>query len=240
MGGKKDYFEGFDDISIESQEFLSKSVEFFERCGFIEFLLKQGLKARFEGLNGASFRMKDKVAVFDPDELDRELKFSKKFGAMMAVPGKPSPLLDIRLNLVIGHGLAHQILPLLKSDFRERIAALYAEKTQSCNHSSGESNKNVELLKPQEMPERHFVSSWARTDLAQYWAESFACFGRKDSKSMLEKIDAAMYSALREFFLHPENYMCSSCASSILEIRSANAISAETVNELLRYHGEDE
>jgi hypothetical protein len=90
-----------------------------------------------------------------------------------------------------------------------------------------------ELLTPQQVPERLFISGYARSSKHEYWAECVAAFSVKDSRDYLKKLDPPIYEVLNEVITKPENVVRRVFHDTILELQSSLRVGGELHSNLI-------
>ena len=223
------YFEGFSELNSDAQKYLEATLSFFDKCGFVGLLIKYGKHARLDDLGERLSIQENDYSVFDRNQFEREIAFFQKFGAFMAVPNKKAPLIEVRLNLVVAHEMAHQIQMLVEEKWLDQFVNMYNERHQTCEHTVGV----PELIMPYELEKRHFVTAYARLSPWEFFAESFCCFAVRDAHIKLRSIDFEVYEHLCELFHSPEKMFEMPWKMTLASIRAFHKVDRESVLNLL-------
>ena len=121
---------------------------------------------------------------------------------------------EVRLNLVVAHEFGHQLEFVLSQATQEKILEIYDKRNANCErlHPHPRTYEGQsELLTPQQVEKRHFISGYSRSSMHEYFAEAVAAFSVKASREALAELDPAMYQLLRELVFNPEKMMSILC-----------------------------
>lgn len=223
------YFEGFSKLNVDAQQYLKTTLSFFDKCGFVGLLIKYGKHARLEALGERLSWQDNDYSVVDRVQFEREIVFFQKFGAFMAIPNVQKPLIEVRLNLVVAHEMAHQIQMLLQEKWLDKFVKLYNERQQVCTHSVG----MPELILPEELEQRHFITAYARLSPWEFFAESFCCFAVRDAHLELRAIDSEVHEHLCELFHSPERVIEMPWKMTLASMRAFHKVDKDLVLKLL-------
>jgi hypothetical protein len=91
----------------------------------------------------------------------------------------------------------------------------------------------AEVLTPQQVHQRVFISGYARTSMHEYWAECVAAFSVRDSRKMLKELDPAAYAILREVVTNPAKMIRPVFREQIMDLQTSLRIGGEYTEELL-------
>jgi hypothetical protein len=223
------YFEGFSELNSNAQKYLETTLSFFDKCGFIGLLVKYGKHARLDDLGERLSIQENDYSVFDRTQFEREIAFFQKFGAFMAIPNVQKPLIEVRLNLVVAHEMAHQIQMLVQEKWLDQFVNLYNERHQACKHTVG----MRELIVPAELDRRHFITGYASLSPWEFFAESFCCFAVRDAHLKLRALDRDVHEHLCELFHSPENMFEMPWNMTLASMRAFHKVDKESVLKLL-------
>ena len=229
-----EYFVDISKMDSETQQYMSKTLSFYEQTGILELLVQSNKRGKLAGneiRNGKSAWQEGNFAVHNLGELERETKFYGKFGGLMAIPSSRIPLIEVRVNLIVAHELAHQLQDYLSSELVDRLKLIFEATLSACKHESTENQSEVVL--DHDVASRHFVSGYARTGFWEYWAECFACFADQGAMKALKETQAEAYDLLCQLFLHPEVHLQPEAGQELALIREKHSINVETVKSLL-------
>ena len=222
------YFEDIDRINAPQKKYVFETMKIFAQSGLLHVVRRSegtaGLGNVKHGASGVTGVRTGKVTL-DREEFEREVQFFKKFGALMAVPSRCKPLIEVRINMVVAHEYGHQLEFCLTQAMQELIDDIYERRLIACDRLHPvpeEAGTLSELIEPSQVDERVFVSGYARSSRHEYFAESVAAFAVKESRDALRKIDPEMYVILHDVMLKPEKEM------STLEGKRDNILNLQT------------
>jgi len=233
------YFENFDGLTGIQKKYVIASLKLWAACGLLQIVRKSegtaGLGNVKHGASGVT-GVRTGCVTLDKEEFEKEIMLSKRFGPVAVVANKLKPYLEVRLNQVVSHEYGHQLEFVLSQSVQERINDLYQKKFSRSNklhplpaHYEGQS----ELLLPQQIDDRIFVSGYSRASSHEYWAECTAAFSVKESRDVLKKIDPAMYELLQELLLNPETMVSPLWADTIIDLQASLCLGGELTDDLL-------
>ena len=90
-----------------------------------------------------------------------------------------------------------------------------------------------ELLRPEYVPNRMFVSGYAKASKFEYWAESVAAFSVPEGRRLLRELDPGIHKILTEIVFHPETAFTAVLSESILDLQASLRTGGEFKEDLL-------
>jgi len=233
------YFENFDGLSTAQKKYVLESMGLWSSCGLLQVVRKsEGTAALGNVKHGASgvTGVRTGYVTLDKEEFEKEVTLSKRYGTLFVVATRIKPYLEVRLNQVVSHEYGHQLEFVLSQATQDSIVNLYQKRLAKCEklHPLPSSYEGLsELLKPQEVEERVFISGYSRTSMHEYWAECAAAFSVKESRDVLKKIDKPMYELLEQLVLNPEKMLRPVFVDTILDLQASLRAGGELTSELL-------
>lgn len=233
------YFENFDALNTAQKKYVLASLSLWARSGLLQVVRKsEGTAALGNVKHGASgvTGVRTGYVTLDREEFEKEIVLSKRFGALAVVATRVRPYVEVRLNQVVSHEYGHQLEFILSQAAQERITKFYEQrlsKSQRLHPIPGEYEGLSELLMPQQVNERVFISGYSRSSMHEYWAESTAAFSVKESRLLLKQIDAPMYELLVELLFHPEKMVRPVFVDTILDLQASLRAGGELTEDLL-------
>ena len=233
------YFENFDGLSSPQKKFVLESLGLWARCGLLQVVRKsEGTAALGNVKHGASgvTGVRTGYVTLDKDEFEKEITLSKRYGAIAVVATRIRPYLEVRLNQVVSHEYGHQLEFILSQAAQDRITSLYQQRISKCDklHPLPNDYEGLsELLMPQHVTERDFISGYARTSMHEYWAECTAAFSVAESRDVLKQLDPEMYNLLHELVFNPDKMVRPVFVDSIVDLQVSLRVGGELTNELL-------
>ncbi len=233
------YFQEFDQLTGPQKKYVIESLNLWSACGLLQVVRKSegncmlgNIKHGAAGVTG----VRSGYVTLDRDEFVKEIDLFRNFGALAVAPGKSKPWLEVRANLVVAHEFGHQVEFCLSQAVQERVREIYENLHKRCERvhrlPAGYDGMS-ELLEPQQVHNRHFVSGYARTSHHEYWAECLAVFSVKDGRDKLKTVDPAIYEVLRELVLAPQNLIRRVFHDTIIDLQASLKLGAEFSADLL-------
>jgi hypothetical protein len=173
----------------------------------------------------------------DKEEFEKEIALSKRFGDLATAAIAIKPYLEVRLNQVVAHEFGHQLEFELSAATQKKIESFYEAKLVNCEHSHPKPRGYdglCEVLLPQQVNNRVFISGYCRTSVHEYWAESVAAFSSNQARQELKKIDEPMYELLLQLIQEPEKLIRPVFVDFILSLQASLRVAGE-LTEQLRY-----
>lgn len=229
------YFDNLANLEPSLIRYVENNLKLWEECGLVELVAEiVGMRARIDTEHKQRFQVENLYALLGETGLDDEKRFFERWGAFAVVrPPKVAdpPLMEVRLNLVVAHMFANQLFRLLSDSFIEQINSRFEEKLETCQHR--ESANHSELFATgQEIQQRHFVSSHARTEDHEYWEECVSAFSVKQSRIALRDLDPQMHQLLVSFVREPENYLKPPLDVAFKKLRATRIINPSSFDYL--------
>ena len=233
------YFAEFDKLKTAQKKYVCESMNIWAASGVLQVVRKSegncmlgNVKHGAAGVTG----VRTGYVTLDREEFEKEITLYAKFGSSAVVSTRLKPFLEVRINLVVAHEFGHQLEFCLSQATQEKIRDLYEARVRLCDSKHPlppEYEGLSELLTPQQVPERLFISGYARSSKHEYWAECVAAFSVKDSRDYLKKLDPPIYEVLNEVITKPENVVRRVFHDTILELQSSLRVGGELHSNLI-------
>ncbi|HEY9678564.1 MAG TPA: hypothetical protein V6C76_11175 [Drouetiella sp.] len=233
------YFAEFDKLKTAQKKYVCESMNLWAASGILQVVRKSegncmlgNVKHGAAGVTG----VRTGYVTLDREEFEKEIVLFAKFGSSAVVSTRWRPYLEVRINLVVAHEFGHQLEFCLSQATQNRIRDLYEARLKQCDKVHplpAEYEGYSELLTPQQVPQRMFISGYARSSKHEYWAECVAAFSVKDSREFLKKLDPEIYEILREVILSPEQVMRRVFYDNLMELQSSLRVGNELTDSLL-------
>ena len=233
------YFENFDGLTAAQKRFVQESLRVWSSCGLLQVVRKsEGTAALGNVKHGASgvTGVRTGYVTLDREEFEKEITLSKRFGALAVVATRVRPYVEVRLNQVVSHEYGHQLEFILSQATQDKITNLYHKRLSQCEkmHPLPNEYEGVsELLMPQQVGQRCFISGYARTSMHEYWAECAAAFSIKESRAVLRQLDPAMYELLDELVFNPDRMLRPVFVETIIDLQASLRVGEELQDDLL-------
>ncbi|MBS1956658.1 MAG: hypothetical protein JST89_20895 [Cyanobacteria bacterium SZAS-4] len=233
------YFAEFDKLKTAQKKYVCESMNIWAASGVLQVVRKSegncmlgNVKHGAAGVTG----VRTGYVTLDREEFEKEITLFAKFGSSAVVSTRFKPYLEVRINLVVAHEFGHQLEFCLSQATQNKIRDLYDARVKLCDtkHPLPPEYEGLsELLTPQQVPERLFISGYARSSKHEYWAECVAAFSVKDSRDYLKKLDPEIYEILLEVVTKPENVMRRVFYDNVLELQSSLRVGNELTANLI-------
>jgi hypothetical protein len=200
------YFEGFDRLPSEQQEYIADSLGLWVTAGYVDVLINHKMTAKI----GQSFDRTRRRVILDQDEFAVEFSLFRKLGPLARVNARTPGFFEARLNLAVAHEMGHQIYLMLSPDAKTRIETLHKNRVEQCDrmHPFPDGYEgNSELVTADQVNERVFLTGYSRSSPEEYFAESFAAFSMKSSREKLKAIDAEIFDMVRGLVYSPNELL---------------------------------
>jgi hypothetical protein len=233
------YFENFDGLNTTQKKYVLSSLSLWAKCGLLQIVRKsEGTAALGNVKHGASgvTGVRTGYVTLDKEEFEKEIVLSKKFGALAVVATRIRPYIEVRLNQVVSHEYGHQLEFILSQATQDTITDLYQKRLSASNklHPVPEEYEGQsELLMPQKVSERVFISGYAKSSMHEYWAECTAAFSVKESRELLKQLDPSMHKLLVDLTFTPEKMVRPVFIDSILDLQASLRAGGELTDGLL-------
>ncbi|HEY9792642.1 MAG TPA: hypothetical protein V6D22_19735 [Candidatus Obscuribacterales bacterium] len=237
-GELSNYFQGFDQLPPEQQNYIAESLALWVAAGYIDVLINNKMSAKVGRVNhGGSLADRDNRCVtLCGEELQTELMLFQKFGPLAKIPSRTKGFVEARLNLVAAHEMAHQIYTLLSPDTRAQIDAMHRNRVQRCDqiHPLPDGyDGNAELVTEVQLIERVFLSGYSRSSPEEYFAESLAAFSIKSSREKLKAIDAEIFELMHRLVFEANEMLDSKWHEQIARSQAERKRRQELTDTLL-------
>jgi hypothetical protein len=233
------YFQDFDRLSMLQKKYVVDSMQIWASSGILQVVRKsEGNAALGNVKHGAAgvTRVRTGMVDLDVEEFDRDIDLFKRFGALAVVSTRIQPYVEVRINLVVSHEFGHQLQFCLSQALQDRIDELYRARLKRSIKMCPTPNAyegGSELLRPEYVPNRMFVSGYAKASKFEYWAESVAAFSVPEGRRLLRELDPAIHKILTEVVFHPETAFTAVLSESILDLQSSLRVGGEFKEDLL-------
>jgi len=233
------YFEDFDKLNGPQKTFLMDNLRLWSACGMLQIVMKsEGNCALGNVKHGAAGQtgIRTGNVTLDKEELNRDIDFFAKYGAFATFHTKFKPFCEVRLNLVVAHEYGHQLEFCLSQATQDEIKELHRERRKKCDMLfplPDEYPGASELLKLDQVPQRMFISGYARSSFHEYFAESVAAFSIKTSRDTLKRHDPAIYQILRAVIFEPQTVVRPNLVEPMLNLQAALRVGGELFDEIL-------
>jgi len=232
------YFDGFDALNAIQKKYLLETMTLWSACGILQIVRKSEGDASLgnikHGATGVT-RIRTGNVSLDKEEFEREVNFYKKYGPIMNVSKNNKGQLEVRLNLVMSHEFGHQVDFVLTSAVQDQILELYERRKRGCDklHPLPDNDNQTELLMPQQLEQRHFISGYAKASAHEYWAESLAAFSLKETRAYLKEIDPPIYEIMVNLVKNPTVVFSRVLHETIISLQASLKLGGEFTDELL-------
>lgn len=249
-GAISKYFDGFDNLSAEQQNFIFACLSLWDSSGLLAVIVDNQKRA-YLGKAFPRESMEERAArslqqdelkaaghvVIDEQELDREVGFYRRFGPLSSArPSSKHALVEVIINGCVAHEFAHQLQPILSDSTKEQVAALHKVRLELCDriHPVPEGSRvPAEQVPEDKLDERVFITGYARTCPDEYWAESSVAFSFKESRQKLKAIDPEIYQVLSDLIYSPTGRIHPDWQEAVLASQSEQRASGVLTDGLL-------
>lgn len=221
------YFQDFDKLGVQQKKYVWDSMHIWARSGLLQVVRKsEGNCALGSVKHGAAgvTRVRTGMVDLDAAEFDRDIDLYKRFGALASIGTDYAPYIEVRVNLVVAHEFGHQLQFCLSQASQDRIAELYQARFTRSRRTHQPPPKyegNSELLRPEHVLNRLFISGYSSSSKEEYWAEAVAAFSVPEARRILNEMDPAICKILTEIIYHPELHMSPVLVEPILDLQSS-------------------
>jgi hypothetical protein len=233
------YFKDFDAINTPQKRYVLDTMKMWAQSGLLQVIRKsEGDAALGNVKHGASgvTGVRTGNVTLDREEFEKEIMLYKRFGALAAVQHSVRPYTEVRINLVVSHEFGHQLEFCLSQASQDRVTDIYNKRLQTCDrlHPRPEEYEGgSELLLPQQVEERIFISGYSRASMHEYWAEATAAFSVTESRRLLKQLDPLVYDVLCEVIHTPEKVLSPKFEKDIQKLQSSLYVGGEFSQDLL-------
>ena len=233
------YFEDIERVNAQQKKYVYDTMKLFGVTGLLQLVRRNegtaGLGNVKHGASGVTGVRTGNVTL-DREEFEKEVNFFKKFGALMAVPSRAKPFIEVRINMVVAHEYGHQLEFCLSQASQHTIEDVYQKRRHTCDRLHPipeEAETYSELIQPHQVEERIFVSGYARTSWHEYWAECVAAFAIKESRDILKQTDPEIHELLTSVVLEPEKSLSPKLQDAMLNLQASLRVGGELPDNLL-------
>ena len=233
------YFDDFDKLNTPQKQYVMESMRLWASCGILQIVRKSEGVAQFgnvrHGAAGVTGVRHGNVTL-DKEEFEKEIMLYKRFGPLAVIAIRLQPYVEVRVNLVVSHEFGHQLEFVLSQASQTLITELYEKhKAKSGRYYPLPNGYEgyAEVLTPQQVHQRVFISGYARTSMHEYWAECVAAFSVKDSRKMLKELDPGAYAILRDVVTNPAKMIRPVFREQIMDLQTSLRIGGEYTEDLI-------
>ncbi len=233
------YFQEFDKLSMTQKKYVVDSLNIWATSGILQVVRKsEGNAALGNVKHGAAgvTRVRSGMVDLDVEEFDRDIDLFKRFGSLAVVSTRVQPYVEVRINLVVSHEFGHQLQFCLSQALQNRVDELYIARLKRSVKMCPVPNTyegGSEICRPEYVPNRMFVSGYAKASKFEYWAESVAAFSVPESRKLLKELDPAIHKILMEVVQHPETAFTPVLTEPILDLQASLRLGGELKEDLL-------
>jgi hypothetical protein len=233
------YFQGFDNLTALQKKYVVDTMLLWAHSGILQLVRRSEGDASLgnvrHGAAGVTGVRTGNVTL-DREEFEREIDLYQQFGALAVVSKGIRNLTEVRINLVVAHEFGHQLEFALMQTVQRRITELYEQRKKNCERAHPlppNYTGFAELLEPQQVMLRHFLSGYSRASMHEYWAECVAAFSIKDSREKLKEMDPAVHSMLEDVVLRPTSMLQRTLHDTIASLQASLRLGGEFDDNLL-------
>jgi hypothetical protein len=234
------YFDYFDKLSSPQKKYVLYTMSLWAASGLLQVVRKSqkadaSLGNVKHGATGVT-RIGSGNVILDKEEFEKEIEYYKQYGPTWNVPKISRDYLEVRLNLVMSHEFGHQVDFDLAPSVQEQVADIYEKKWRNCEkiHALPASFEcSSELLRLSQFDRRHFISGYAKSDVKEYWAESFAAFSIKETRAILKELDPAISEILSKIVLDPTAVLSRVLHDPIIALQGSLRLGGEFTDDIL-------
>jgi len=230
------YFEDFDKLTAPQKKYVKETMKFWAVAGLLQIVRKSegtaalgNVKHGTAGVTG----VRTGFVTLDREEFEKEVKLYKQYGCFWVVA---RPHLEVRLNLVVAHEYGHQLEFVLSQAAQERIQSLYEKRLRAClklHPTPKGMDTDSELVVPESIDKRCFVSGYAKSSAHEYFAEAVAAFSVISGRQELLKIDPGMHQMLCELITTPETLVRPVFVETALSLQASLIAGGELEENIL-------
>lgn len=233
------YFDRFDSLLSPQKKYVLATMSLWAASGILQVVRKSEGDASLgnvkHGATGVT-RIRTGNVTLDKEEFEREIEYYRQYGPTWNVPKISRDYLEVRLNLVMSHEFGHQVDFVLNQSIQEQIIELYEKKWRSCEklHALPANFECAsELLRLNQFERRHFISGYAKSDVKEYWAESFAAFSIKETRAILKELDPAICEILHKIIFEPTAVFSRVLHETIIALQASLKFGGEFSEDIL-------
>jgi hypothetical protein len=231
------YFENYDKLSMPQKNYVLKNLELWSRLGLVQIVRKsEGTAAIGNVRHGTAgvTGVRTGYVTFDKEEFEREVEQFKQFGALSVVATRLNSFVEVRSNQVVAHEYGHQLEFVLSQAAQEEIHELYNKKADASNKifpSPRGYEGSSEIIPPDKLEKRLFVSGYSRSSFHEYFAEGVSTFSVKESREVLKQVDPELHAFLLKLVSHPEQVVRTVLVDTVLALQASLRLGNELNNE---------
>jgi len=233
------YFQDFDKLSLQQKKYVIDSLQIWAASGLLQVVRKsEGNAALGNVKHGAAgvTRVRSGMVDLDAEEFERDIDLFKRFGALAVVSTHWNPHVEVRVNLVVSHEFGHQLQFCLSQATQDRVAELYQARLKRSHKVQPPPpgyNGTSELCRPENLPNRMFISGYAKSSKEEYWAESVAAFSVPESRTILRQMDAGICKILTEVIHQSEATFSPILSEQLLDLQAGLKIGGEFSEDIV-------
>jgi len=233
------YFEGFDNLTTAQKKYVTETMLLWASCGVLQIVRRSEGDASLgnvrHGAAGVTGLRTGNVTL-DREEFEREISLYQQFGPLAVVSKGIRNLTEVRINLVVAHEFGHQVEFVLTQSVIQEVTELYEQRRKVCDkvHPPPPTyDGGAELIEPQQVTSRHFLSGYSRASVHEYWAECVASFSVKESREKLREMDPGAHKILKDVVFRPATVMQRMHHEKILSLQASLRLGGEFDDNLL-------
>ena len=233
------YFQDYDKLTVLQKKYVIDSLKPWSSSGLLQVVRKsEGNAALGNVKHGAAgvTRVRSGMVDLDAEEFERDIDLFKRFGALAVVSTKYNPYVEVRVNLVVSHEFGHQLQFCLSQATQDRVAELYQarlKRSLKMQPPPPGYEGGSELCRPENLPNRLFISGYAKSSKEEYWAECVAAFSVPESRAILRQMDPGICKIITEVILQSETTFSAVLSEQLLDLQAALRVGGEFGEELV-------
>jgi hypothetical protein len=233
------YFEHYDGLNTVQKKYVLETMRIWAASGILQVVRKsEGTAALGNVKHGASgvTGVRTGYVTLDREEFEKEIVLFKRFGPLAVVATRVKPYHEVRINLVVSHEFGHQLEFTLSQACQDRITTIYEEQLKRCDRLHplpGEYEGLSELVRPEQVHDRIYISGYSRTSMHEYFAEATAAFSVKESRDLLKVHDPGIWEVLRGVVQEPDLTLTPRHVDKILELQCSLRVGGVLADDLL-------
>jgi len=233
------YFQDYDKLSMQQKKYVIDSLQIWAASGLLQVVRKsEGNAALGNVKHGAAgvTRVRSGMVDLDAEEFERDIDLFKRFGSLAVISTRYPPHVEVRVNLVVSHEFGHQLQFCLSQATQDRIGELYQarlKRSHKVQPPPPSYEGASELCRPENLPNRLFISGYAKSSKEEYWAECVAAFSVPESRTLLRQMDPGICKIITEVIYQSETTFSPVLSEQLLDLQAALRVGAEFREDML-------
>jgi hypothetical protein len=233
------YFRDYDTVNTAQKKYVIDSLRIWSSSGILQIVRKsEGDAALGNVKHGAAgvTGVRTGMVHLDKEEFEKEITLFKRFGAVAVLSTHFKPHVEVRVNLVVAHEFGHQLEFVLSQKTQEQIQELYEQRKKQADKlhpAPSDYEGGSELVTPEQVFKRIFVSGYSRSSWHEYWAECVAVFSVREGRDILKAMDPAAYDILVKVIFAPHTVMRPVFHDTMQALQSSLRLGGEFTDKLL-------